>query len=538
MLICLVVFALCSCSGDKAKNVEWEKKQKAAIEAFIAQTNGAMKVGEIAVAAADKSFTLKNVEGRVDIKVPGPDMGLISMSYKIAQVRGEGVNFFDNPPAGATDSLKKLTLTDFVMITKIEISPELRAHGGASMPSEISHTASFAEYVCSDLKGDFSLLKEILSGKLENPDVAKIFSFSVGQGAGSKYVVEFAVPDDDSGKMLPLRYTVDSFSYKSVNADGIGPSEFKNINVFLEGRNIFALEKMSMRGLSIPGLLLKLFTLEGKARAQTLSSDEFSAIIDTQEIVLDDMRFENMTVVSVKPEIAVNLKNVGFSAKHMKSAVTLKVDMQGLLLTPELLSLDEDLVEFAARLKNIYPKPLSLSLAFDAETAARESGEDLLKINKARFAEDNLGSIEVTMELLRKKSADSGPLFAEPPFVNDDFSLLKGLLTLKDSGLVDLGFKAGASFKAQDPAALAQTEAMMRQLVSAAVSMQCLNLGQALSGICLDFNKYIQAPGEFELGLAPAQPVSMENILELLLASDAKVLGLSWKYTPPAPPKK
>jgi hypothetical protein len=523
---------LCSCSNDAAKNAEWEKKQKGAIENFIARTNGTVKVGSIAVSALDKSFTLSNVTGSVPISyaVPGAGPARCVLDFTVAQVRGEGLNTADAP--GSVDTLRKLTVTDYVAVSKFEGFSNDPQSGQGKPASEEMFTSKYAasEWAYYDVKGDFSVLAELFSGRFDKEIVAKLAGFSIGEGTAKNYLIENFFPDtgaEAEGKARSARFMMSSASYKSASVDGVGPGEMKNIELFFGENQVASLETVSFKRFAVPGLLTKFFPMDDLSRK---SEEELAQLALDQEIVLDDIRVANLRVTP-EPDITVTLRDAGLTIKRVKPAGALKLDIQNLVIPLEALHVGEE--EGQSDFKSIYDKPLSISLVFDldGEEKTPQTGEYVIRLNKIYFAENNLGSVNISAELDRKKDERAGE--GKYHFDPDEFSLARAALGIKDSGMVDLGFKAaslmgGSGLSKEDGAAL------MRKLAGFVLTTQCARISQALQGVCADLDKFIQVPGEFELTYAPAHPLGIDELMEKLLsADDPKVIGLSWKYTPP-----
>ncbi|MDR1489539.1 MAG: hypothetical protein LBS65_03500, partial [Desulfovibrio sp.] len=506
--ICLgfVAAMLCACSNDAAKNAEWEKKQKEVIENFIASTNGTLKVGSIAVSALDKSFTLGNVTGSVPVNfaVPGSDPARGMVEFSAARVRGEGLNIAEAPEAA--DTLRKLIITDCV--SKLEtFSNDPPPEQGKSAPEVIfTSKDSASEYTYSDVKGDFSAFEELLSGSLGKEVVKKLAGFSIGEGTAKNYRIENFSPGIGSGaegKALSAYATVSSLSYKSASVDGVGPSEMKNVELFFENNRILSLETLSFKRFAMPGLLMKVFPMDGLLQK---NDEELQQLVLDQEIVVDDMRVANLRV-SPESDSTVTVRDAGLTFRRVKPAGALKLDIQDLAIPLEALSGEGDEGEKQFDFKSIYDKPLSISLIFDldGEEKANQAGEYAIRLNKVYFAESNLGNVNISAEVDRKKNEQAEE--SEYPFDPDEFSLVRAALGIKDSGMVDLGFRA-ASLMGGTGMSKEEGGALMRKLAGFVLTTQCVKFSKALQGVCVDLDKFIQVPGEFELTYAPAQPLS------------------------------
>ncbi|MDR3177328.1 MAG: hypothetical protein LBU06_12465 [Desulfovibrio sp.] len=533
----LVVAVLCSCSNDAAKNAEWEKKHKAAIENFIARSNGTLKVGSIAVSALDKSFTLDNVTGSVSVPVnypvPGAGTAQSQFEFSMARVRGEGLNTSDAP--GTADTLKKLTVTDWVMSSKFEGLFKDQPSPGQETPvrlETVTSKGSASEYAYHDVKGDFSVFPDLFFGRFDKEAVAKLATFSIGEGTMKNLLGEGFVPDiggGAGGKTQSIRYTAASVSQKAFDVNGAGPAEMKDIGFFFGDRQVASMETMSIKSMAIPGLMEKLLPLDELWQKE---EEELKKIMLEQEIVVDDMRVANLRITP-EPDITFTLKDGGFSFRNDKSAGALKIDVQDLVIPLEALYDGKDTGESSIDFKSVYDKPLSISLVFDLdrEQKASQAGEYVIRLKRIYFAESNLGSVNVSAEMNGK--TDEQAEENEYPFDLDGFSLVRAALGIKDSGMVDLGFRVAALM---DGTGLAKEDraALLRKLAGFVLTTQCARVSQALHGVCMDLDKFIQVPGEFELSFAPSQPLRLDELAEMLMsADDPKKIGLSWKYTPP-----
>ena len=518
-LVLVVSLAGCQDSGDK----QWEQKQKAAIEGFLVATNSTIKHDGLTVSAKDKSFTLKNVRGSFTVTV-NEFVPVTKVEYSAGQLKGTGVNFVDTVPSGAMNFAAKVALTNSTVKTSAI----------TDNPLELSNTtAHYDTLTFSDVKGDFSTFKAIASANpltLEQRKGLLSFSMAEMSYAGYSSIVEMTSFESlMQGKVNPenpamtIKSSAKGGWIKDVNASGLGEHFAEATKIFVDNAEVVHIDKTGGKAIRVPGF--------AEAVIQEKLNDD---MIAKMNIELDTLYVDGVTISLPTGEKAT-LKYLDTSAKINREATSFAVALKSLVLPSSMTDMAGAAILLVQQpLSSFHKQPLSFSGELNVAGAlnADKTAADIT-VNKIALAEDNLGGFAITAKLLAALSPDAGSTIMIDRMETPKIS--KFTLALKDTGLLEFLFGVAAASGHSPVQGMEGNPGVMRHMVASGLTMVCMQAAPPFVDFCSDLAKYISEPNLFELALAPEAPLSVEMEPEALMLQTPKTLGLTWKYTPPAP---
>ena len=522
LALCLafvVSLAGCQDSGDK----QWEQKQKAAIESGLASKNSTIKYDGLTVSAKDKSFTLKNARGSFTIPA-NAFMPATKFEYSSAEMKVSGANFLDPLPAGTLPAISKLAFTNSTVKTTA-ITDD---------PLELSNTiAHYDTLTFSGVKGDLATLGTISSATpltLEQRKSLLSFSTTEMAYAGYSSTVEMANFEsimqgkaDPQSPTMTIKSTTKDGWVKDVNASGFGEHLAGATKIFVNNAEVAHIDKTGGKGLRAPGLV--------EALVFEKMDDE---ILTKMQIELDTLYVDGVTVSLPTGEKAT-LKYLDTSAKINPGATSFAVTLKSLALPSSMTDMaGAALLLVQQPLSSFHKQPLSFSGELNVAGAlnADKTAVDIM-VNKIALAEDNLGGFGITAKLLAALSPDAGSTIMIDRMETPKIS--RFTLSLKDTGLLEFLFGVAAASGYSPVQGMEGNPGAMRHMVASGLTMVCMQAAPLFADFCKDLAKYISEPNLFELALAPEAPLSVEMEPEELMLQTPKTLGLTWKYTPPAP---